>query len=247
MRRKLPVGWPSQQLLQLSRSQREDLACGREGWGRMEAGPLLLRGLWPPTWCLSTARGAGAAGGRVASCMSTGPLFGCIPAVPLKAARARRDSTGRILPHGGGSLVNLLVSDSKQRAELIKSCKHTKECSDRNACDVELLTVGGFTPLSGFMNKDVYEHVVTNMRWGLAHLRQGLLAANIPAVAGLQRPSVLGLCDTPLLLPTSDPCSARATGLMSFAQASKEQSALWPSRGPGHPERQRGGGRPGEW
>ncbi len=57
-----------------------------------------------------------------------------------------------------------MVSDPKQRAELIKSCKHTQECSDRNACDVELLTVGGFTPLTGFMNKDVYEHVVTNMR-----------------------------------------------------------------------------------
>lgn len=32
------------------------------------------------------------------------------------------------------------------------------------ACDVELLTVGGFTPLDGFMNEDAYRSVVDNMR-----------------------------------------------------------------------------------
>lgn len=33
------------------------------------------------------------------------------------------------------------------------------------ACDVELLTVGGFTPLDGFMNEDAYRSVVDRMRW----------------------------------------------------------------------------------
>jgi hypothetical protein len=32
---------------------------------------------------------------------------------------------------------------------------------------VELLTVGGFSPLEGFMNKDAYEHVVQHMRCAL--------------------------------------------------------------------------------
>ncbi|KAG2454514.1 hypothetical protein HYH02_000361 [Chlamydomonas schloesseri] len=73
------------------------------------------------------------------------------------------DATGHILPHGG-ELKNLFVKDAAKQQELIASCKHQQECSDRNACDVELLTVGGFSPLTGFMNVDVYDHVVKNMR-----------------------------------------------------------------------------------
>ncbi len=78
----------------------------------------------------------------------------------------RRDATGHILPHGGGPLVNQLVTDPEQRRALEASCTHAQECSDRNACDVELLTVGAFTPLTGFMNQDVYDHVLAEMRWG---------------------------------------------------------------------------------
>lgn len=38
------------------------------------------------------------------------------------------------------------------------------ELTERQACDVELLTVGGFTPLDGFMNEDAYRSVVDKMR-----------------------------------------------------------------------------------
>lgn len=81
----------------------------------------------------------------------------------LQAPRAHRDDAGHIVPHGG-ELVNLMVSDQQQKKQLSDSCKFTQECSDRNACDVELLTVGGFSPLRGFMNRDVYDHVVASMR-----------------------------------------------------------------------------------
>ena len=40
----------------------------------------------------------------------------------------------------------------------------TVELSDRNACDVELLTVGAFSPLTGFMNEEEYQSVVDTMR-----------------------------------------------------------------------------------
>jgi sulfate adenylyltransferase len=43
-------------------------------------------------------------------------------------------------PHGG-HLVDLLVAEDA-KAEAIASCTKTIELSDRNACDVELLTVG---------------------------------------------------------------------------------------------------------
>ena len=67
------------------------------------------------------------------------------------------------MPHGG-KLVDLTLKNPEQKKSLVASCQHTLECSDRNACDVELLSVGGFSPLSGFMNKDVYEHCVDKMR-----------------------------------------------------------------------------------
>ena len=61
-------------------------------------------------------------------------------------------------------MVNLMVTNPEQRRALEASCTHQQECSDRNACDVELLSVGGFSPLNGFMNRDEYEHCLKEMR-----------------------------------------------------------------------------------
>eukprot|EP00245_Coleochaete_scutata_P016653 TRINITY_DN7861_c0_g2_i1.p1 TRINITY_DN7861_c0_g2~~TRINITY_DN7861_c0_g2_i1.p1 ORF type:complete len:467 (-),score=88.54 TRINITY_DN7861_c0_g2_i1:573-1973(-) len=75
-----------------------------------------------------------------------------------------RGDDGYILPHGG-RLVDLLVSDKKIQDELIASCQGREHTlTDRQACDVELLVNGGFSPLEGFMNEDAYNHVVDNMR-----------------------------------------------------------------------------------
>lgn len=83
-------------------------------------------------------------------------------------------SDGKILPHGG-TLVDRMVEDPDEQADLVSQCQgRVVECSDRNACDVELLNVGGFSPLRGFLNQHEYEHVVEHMRlpdrdllWGL--------------------------------------------------------------------------------
>jgi hypothetical protein len=64
-----------------------------------------------------------------------------------------RGTDGLITPHGG-SLVDAMVTDEAQKKQLISECEGRKmECSHRNACDVELLCVGGFSPLDGFMNQ----------------------------------------------------------------------------------------------
>ena len=69
---------------------------------------------------------------------------------------------GLIAPHGG-ALVNLMVSaDEGEALKGAVSCRI--ECSDRNACDVELLVVGGFSPLRGFMHQEDYDAVVAANR-----------------------------------------------------------------------------------
>ncbi|KAL4451953.1 hypothetical protein ABPG75_007615 [Micractinium tetrahymenae] len=74
-----------------------------------------------------------------------------------------RGADGHILPHGGGSLVNLMAG-SAAAEEARSRCQYQLELTERQACDVELLTVGGFTPLDGFMNEDAYRSVVDKMR-----------------------------------------------------------------------------------
>jgi len=71
-------------------------------------------------------------------------------------------ATGLIAPHGG-SLVDLMVPTAEREAVKASATK-VVECSDRNACDVELLVVGGFSPLRGFMHQADYDSVVATNR-----------------------------------------------------------------------------------
>ena len=74
-----------------------------------------------------------------------------------------RGSDGKIKPHGADELINLRVSGA-EASSMKEKCNHKLELTERQACDVELLQVGGFTPLSGFLNEDAYQSVVENMR-----------------------------------------------------------------------------------
>ncbi len=67
-----------------------------------------------------------------------------------------------IAPHGG-SLVDLMVPAADREA-VKASAGRRIECSHRNACDVELLVVGGFSPLRGFMHQEDYDAVVAGHR-----------------------------------------------------------------------------------
>jgi len=76
--------------------------------------------------------------------------------------------SGLISPYGG-TLVNLMVPEN-EKSQIKASASKTIECSDRNACDIELLIIGGFSPERGFMQKADYESVVKNHRTSSGYL-----------------------------------------------------------------------------
>ena len=65
----------------------------------------------------------------------------------------------------GGNLVNLLV-EGKEREALLEEANHypSLQISQRSLNDLELLAVGGFSPLDRFMGKADYQRVLTEMR-----------------------------------------------------------------------------------
>src|SRR5215472_12011379 len=65
----------------------------------------------------------------------------------------------------GGPLVNLIVADERA-AEMKATAKDFASLTldERGLCDLELLAVGGFSPLRTFMGKADYERVVSEMR-----------------------------------------------------------------------------------
>ena len=89
------------------------------------------------------------------------PLWAPGPALAMSLAPTGAPA-GLIRPHGG-TLVDLMV-EADQREAVGGAIDRVVECSDRNACDVELLVVGGFSPLRGFMHQEDYEAVVATNR-----------------------------------------------------------------------------------
>jgi sulfate adenylyltransferase len=75
-----------------------------------------------------------------------------------------------VAPHGG-ELVDLILKP-EYAAETKAASRDfpSWDLTPRQICDVEMLLNGGFSPLTGFMNKDEYESVRDQMR-----LKNGLL------------------------------------------------------------------------
>ncbi|QAV30593.1 sulfate adenylyltransferase [Sulfitobacter donghicola] len=73
-----------------------------------------------------------------------------------------------IRPHGG-TLVNRIV-EGTEREQLIENAKslHSIILNQWSLSDLELIGIGGFSPLTGFMNQADYESVVENV-----HLKNG--------------------------------------------------------------------------
>ncbi|MBD7970992.1 sulfate adenylyltransferase [Paenibacillus gallinarum] len=69
-----------------------------------------------------------------------------------------------ILPHGG-TLVNRIVED-KNREELLQTAEKLRKLpiSNWTISDLDLIGVGAFSPLTGFMNEADYQSVIEGMR-----------------------------------------------------------------------------------
>ncbi|KAL1523762.1 hypothetical protein AB1Y20_018687 [Prymnesium parvum] len=89
---------------------------------------------------------------------SSSAAFQATPALRTHAPAQRiAMMASKQTPHGG-TLVNLFGEVDKSTADKVI------ELTDRQSCDTELLCNGGFSPLTGFMNEEEYNSVVTNMR-----------------------------------------------------------------------------------
>ncbi|MBD2338308.1 sulfate adenylyltransferase [Calothrix sp. FACHB-156] len=69
-----------------------------------------------------------------------------------------------IAPHGG-QLVNRIATP-EQREEFLSKAEFLPrvQLDERAVSDLEMIAIGGFSPLTGFMNQEDYDRVVTEMR-----------------------------------------------------------------------------------
>ena len=80
-------------------------------------------------------------------------------------------SSSHLIPPHGGDLVDLVAQSEVANELKIRSREWPSwDLTARQLCDLELLLVGGFSPLRGFMNRADFESVCNNMR-----LTSGLL------------------------------------------------------------------------
>jgi sulfate adenylyltransferase len=65
----------------------------------------------------------------------------------------------------GGQLVNRIASP-EQREEFLSKAEFLPrvQLDERAVSDLEMIAIGGFSPLTGFMNQEDYDRVVTEMR-----------------------------------------------------------------------------------
>jgi sulfate adenylyltransferase len=66
------------------------------------------------------------------------------------------------VPHGG-ELIDLMLKTDEEKEAAIAKCTATLQLTPRQLCDVELITNGGFSPITGFMDEATYNSVVDKM------------------------------------------------------------------------------------
>lgn len=82
----------------------------------------------------------------------------------MPAESQKAEQTVLISPYGG-TLVDLMVPEGERAAlRAYANTLPSVRISERSACDLELLAVGGFSPLDRFMNQADHQSVIETMR-----------------------------------------------------------------------------------
>ena len=126
---------------------------------------------------------------------------------------------GSIVPHGG-QLVNRVLRGALREAALERAVSFPQvQLTRMAASDLEMISVGAFSPLNGFMTKDDYDSVIDNMRLsnGLPWTIPVTLPVDEETAAGLEEGQEIALLDGDHLM-----------GIMTIAEkfeADKEREA----------------------
>ncbi len=103
-----------------------------------------------------------------------------------------------IAPHGG-ELVNRIATPA-QREEFLSKADFLPrvQLDERAVSDLEMIAIGGFSPLTGFMNQEDYNQVVTDMRLanGVAWSIPVTLSVDEDAAASLKEGDLVRLDDS---------------------------------------------------
>jgi len=128
-------------------------------------------------------------------------------------------AVGSIAPHGG-QLVNRVLRGALREAALERAASFPQvQLTAMAVSDLEMIAVGAFSPLTGFMNKDDYDNVIDNMRLsnGLPWTIPVTLPVDDEVAAGLDEGQEIALLDGDYLM-----------GVMTVAEkylADKEREA----------------------
>ena len=130
-------------------------------------------------------------------------------------------ATETIAPHGG-SLVDLLVTgDEAQSLHENSKALPKVRLNSRTLSDVELLAVGGYSPLDGFMTQADYSSVVSDM-----HLANGI-PWSMPITLGVSEDEARGIVegDSIALTDANDSLLAVMQVREKFAYDKREEAA----------------------
>jgi sulfate adenylyltransferase len=115
-----------------------------------------------------------------------------------------------IAPHGG-VLVNRVVTDDQRQKFLAQSETLPRVRLDERALsDLELIAIGGFSPLTGFMGQEDYDQVVNHM-----HLASGL-PWSIPVTLSVE-PAVADPLEIGTIIRLDDP-AGQFIGVLELTQ-----------------------------